>query len=37
MDKAEVFYAAFSVCELSVPSHLPKNILETEVKMPQVF
>jgi N-acetylglucosamine malate deacetylase 1 len=31
-EKAEVFYAAFSVCELSVPSHLPKNILETEVK-----
>jgi N-acetylglucosamine malate deacetylase 1 len=31
-DKAEVFYAAFSVCELSIPSHLPKNILETEVK-----
>ncbi len=30
--QAEVFYAAFSVCELSVPSHLPKNILETEVK-----
>ena len=29
---AEVFYAAFSVCELSIPSHLPKNILETEVK-----
>lgn len=32
VDKAEVFYAAFSVCELSIPSHLPKNILETEVK-----
>ncbi len=31
-DKAEVFYAAFSVCELSIPSHLPKNILEIEVK-----
>jgi LmbE family N-acetylglucosaminyl deacetylase len=31
-DSAEVFYAAFSVCELSIPSHLPKNILETEVK-----
>ena len=31
-DQAEVFYAAFSVCELSVPSHLPKNILEIEVK-----
>lgn len=31
-DQAEVFYAAFSVCELSIPSHLPKNILETEVK-----
>lgn len=31
-DKAEVFYAAFSVCELSIPSHLPKDILETEVK-----
>jgi LmbE family N-acetylglucosaminyl deacetylase len=29
---AEVFYAAFSVCELSIPSHFPKNILETEVK-----
>jgi LmbE family N-acetylglucosaminyl deacetylase len=31
-DQAEVFYAAFSVCELSIPSHLPKNILEIEVK-----
>ena len=31
-DNAEVFYAAFSVCELSIPSHLPKDILETEVK-----
>lgn len=31
-EQAEVFYAAFSVCELSIPSHLPKNILETEVK-----
>lgn len=31
-EQAEVFYAAFSVCELSVPSHLPKNILEIEVK-----
>ncbi len=31
-NKAEVFYAAFSICELSVPAHLPKNILETEVK-----
>lgn len=29
---AEVFYAAFSACELSVPSHLPRNILEVEVK-----
>jgi LmbE family N-acetylglucosaminyl deacetylase len=31
-DKAEVFYAAFSVCELSVPPHFPINVLETEVK-----
>lgn len=31
-EQTEVFYAAFSVCELSIPSHLPKNILETEVK-----
>ena len=30
--QAEVFYAAFSVCELSIPSDLPKNILEIEVK-----
>lgn len=29
---AEVYYAAFSACELSVPSHLPKDILITEVK-----
>src|SRR5262249_42559439 len=28
----EVYYAAFSACELSVPSHLPKDILITEVK-----
>jgi LmbE family N-acetylglucosaminyl deacetylase len=28
----EVWYAAFSACELSVPSHLPKDILITEVK-----
>lgn len=27
-----VFYAAFSVCEDSVPAGMPKNILETEVK-----
>jgi LmbE family N-acetylglucosaminyl deacetylase len=27
-----VFYAAFSACELSVPGHLPKDILITEVK-----
>lgn len=29
---SEVHYAAFSVCELSVPQELPKNILEIEVK-----
>ncbi|MFT6850063.1 MAG: LmbE family N-acetylglucosaminyl deacetylase [Sphingobacteriales bacterium] len=28
----EVLYVAFSACELSVPSHLPKDILITEVK-----
>jgi N-acetylglucosamine malate deacetylase 1 len=28
----EVYYAAFSACEISVPSHLPKDILITEVK-----
>lgn len=27
-----VYYAAFSICEESVPEGLPKNILETEVK-----
>ncbi len=27
-----VFYLAFSTAEESVPKHLPKNILETEVK-----
>jgi LmbE family N-acetylglucosaminyl deacetylase len=27
-----LYYAAFSACELSVPSHLPKDILITEVK-----
>ncbi|MHB1152956.1 MAG: PIG-L deacetylase family protein [Eubacteriales bacterium] len=31
-EKAEMFYTTFSVCELSVPPYLPKNILETEVK-----
>lgn len=29
---AEVYYIAFSACELSVPSDLPKDILITEVK-----
>lgn len=29
---AEVFYAAFSTAEESVPDHLPKDILKTEVK-----
>lgn len=29
---AEVFYAAFSICEESVPDGFPRNILETEVK-----
>jgi LmbE family N-acetylglucosaminyl deacetylase len=28
---ADVFYAAFSLCELSLPSHLPKDILEREL------
>ncbi len=32
-DGHEVFYAAFSACELSVPSHLPKDILIKEVKL----
>lgn len=27
-----MFYATFSACELSVPEHLPKNILEVELK-----
>lgn len=27
-----VFYAAFSVCEASVPAGMPKDILETEMK-----
>jgi N-acetylglucosamine malate deacetylase 1 len=29
---AKVFYAAFSTAEESVPAHLPKDILRTEVK-----
>jgi LmbE family N-acetylglucosaminyl deacetylase len=29
---ADVFYAAFSLCELSLPSHLPKDILEIELQ-----
>lgn len=29
---SEVFYAAFSVCEQSVPKGMPENILEVEVK-----
>ena len=29
---SEVYYAAFSVCELSVPQSMPKNILEIELK-----
>ncbi len=29
----DVYYAAFSACELSVPSHLPKDILIKEVKL----
>lgn len=29
---ADVYYVAFSACELSVPSELPKDILITEVK-----
>ena len=28
----EIYYAAFSVCEKSVPAGFPKNILEIEVK-----
>jgi len=28
----EVYYAAFSACEISVPNHLPSDILITEVK-----
>jgi N-acetylglucosamine malate deacetylase 1 len=28
----EVYYAAFSACEISVPSHLPSDILIKEVK-----
>ena len=28
----DVYYAAFSICEESVPDNYPKNILETEVK-----
>lgn len=28
----QVYYAAFSACQLSVPSHLPQDILITEVK-----
>jgi len=31
--KKEVFYTAFSIAEESVPKGLPKNILETEVKL----
>jgi len=31
-DEKEVYYAAFSLAEESVPSPYPKNILETEVK-----
>lgn len=29
---SEVYYATFSLCEESVPSEFPRNILETEVK-----
>ena len=29
---SDVYYAAFSTAEESVPNHLPKNILKTEVK-----
>lgn len=29
---SEVYYAVFSICELSVPEGFPKNILETEMK-----
>ena len=28
----EVYYAAFSACEISVPTHLPSDILIKEVK-----
>lgn len=28
----DVYYAAFSACEISVPTHLPSDILITEVK-----
>lgn len=31
-DNHDVFYAAFSLCETSVPQGLPKDILEVEVK-----
>ena len=31
-EKKEVFYAAFSICEESVPDGFPENILEIEVK-----
>ncbi|MGY0217552.1 PIG-L deacetylase family protein [Endozoicomonadaceae bacterium StTr2] len=31
-EKKEVFYAAFSICEESVPEGFPDNILEIEVK-----
>lgn len=31
-ERAEVYYAAFSLAEESVPPPFPKNILETEVK-----
>jgi LmbE family N-acetylglucosaminyl deacetylase len=31
-EKNDVYYAAFSLCESSVPQGLPKNILEVEVK-----
>ncbi len=31
-NNAEVFYVAFSTAEDSVPAHLPKDILKTEVK-----
>ncbi|KAA3649600.1 MAG: PIG-L family deacetylase [Bacteroidetes bacterium] len=32
-DQNEVYYVAFSTCEKSVPSHLPKDILSKEVKL----